>query len=434
MNKRKSNTIVNLDKKLKLKILNEISKQLLEMYVFNDKAKEIDRKLIENFNNGIYDNITDIHKFANEINNIFQEISNDPHLQVSSDISNLNRIITLRESKEDDIKKIKQEQFDRYREMNFGFTKLEILDGNIGYIDLRGFCQTDYASETVIAAMSFLANTNSIIFDLRENGGGEPEAVLFLASYFLKEGILWNTIVWPYKKTTEEFWILDQVSGKKMLDKDIFVLLSKDTFSAGEDFAYGMKSLNRATLIGETTRGGAHPTGGFSVLDLLVLNIPNGQSINPITKTNWEGVGVEPDISITAELAFDKAYGLALENAIMKTKDNEKKMLLQYAKAQLESKLTIIEVDNTILQKYQGKYEKGEIIFDNSCIYYKSSISQTADKLKLLPIAENIFIFEDRDKSSIGLLFSINENTKEQELYFLYIGDKKIFKRKKISE
>ena len=323
MNKDKSNSEIILDNKKKLEILKAISKQLIEMYVFTDKAKEIEKKLDENFNKGNFDNITAIQVFANKINNIFQEISNDQHLQIKYDISELNRIITLRESNQDEIKRVKQEQIDSFRDLNFGFKKLEILDGNIGYLDLIGFCETDYASETAIAAMNFLANTNSLIIDLRENGGGEPEMVLFLASYFLEAGILWNTIVWPYKKTTEEFWILEKVTGKKMIDKDMYVLISKNTFSGGEDFAYGMKCLKRATLIGETTRGGAHPTDGFSILDLMVLNIPKGQAINPISKANWEGVGVKPDIYIDAELAFNKAYELALEKSIQKTIDSD---------------------------------------------------------------------------------------------------------------
>jgi hypothetical protein len=432
MSKSKSYDITNLDKELKSKIIVEISKQLLEMYVYADKANEIKRKLNKNFKNGVYERITDIHVFVNEINNVFQEVCNDPHLQVNHDKSKLNRIIAIREATPDEIKKSNQEQIDRFREINFGFRKLENLDGNIGYLNLIGFPPTNMGSETAIAAMDFLANSNSIIIDLRENGGGEPEAVLFLASYFLEGGILWNTIEWPYRQTIDEFWTTE-VTGKKMLDNDLFILISKDTFSAGEDFAYGMQCLNRATLIGETTRGGAHPTDGFSILDILVLSIPNGRSINPITKSNWEQVGVEPDIPIDAELAFDKACELALEKSIQNTVDLNKMIFLQFAKAQLKSKFTKITVDKSILQKYQGKYEKGEIIFDESDIYYKSSIKQNKMKFKLIPIAENIFIFEDKEKSSIGLFFSIDESTKKHELYFLYVNDKKIYKREKIS-
>lgn len=308
-----SNIITNLDKKTKLEILTEISKKLLEMYVFNEKAKEVERKLNENFNNSAFDKITDIQIFTNEINKIFQEITNDKHLRIIYDIPSLYRIIKLRESSQEEIERIRQEQIEFYRKINFDFKKLEILDGYVGYLDLRGFAKIAIAAETAIAAMKFLANTDSIIIDLRENNGGEPEMVTFLASYFLESGILWNTIKCPSKKTTEEFWILDEVTGKKMLEKDLYILISKDTFSAGEEFAYGMKCLNRATLIGETTKGGAHPTIGISVLDLLILNIPEARSVNPISKTNWEEVGVEPDISIDAELAFTKAFELALK-------------------------------------------------------------------------------------------------------------------------
>ncbi|HUU78838.1 MAG TPA: S41 family peptidase [candidate division Zixibacteria bacterium] len=301
-----------LDKEMKLEILREISKKVLEMYVFNDVAKEIEKKLTKNYNDGLFDNITDIQIFANEINEILQEISKDKHLTIRYDVTIMNRMIALREANQEEIEKIKQEQIEFFREINFGFKRLEILEGNIGYLDLIGFARSIDASETAIAAMKFLAYTNSIIIDLRNNNGGEPEMVRFLASYFLEPGILWNTIIWSYKNSTEELWILDKVTGKRMNEKDLYILTSKDTFSGGEDFAYGMKCLKRATLIGETTKGGAHPTDGFSILDLLVFNIPNGRSINPISKTNWESVGVEPDISIDADLALNKAFELAL--------------------------------------------------------------------------------------------------------------------------
>ncbi|NHJ06224.1 MAG: hypothetical protein EAX90_15455 [Candidatus Heimdallarchaeota archaeon] len=304
-----------IDKKMKLEILKEISKKLLEMYVFNDVAKEIEKKLIKNYDNGLFDNITDIQILTNEINEILQEISRDKHLTIRYDVPVLNRMITLREANPDEIKKIKQEQIEFLREINFGFTKLEVLEGNIGYLDLTGFSSSSESSETAIAAMKFLAYTKSIIIDLRNNYGGEPEMVRFLASYFLEPDILWNTIIWPNKKNTEEFWILDKIKGTRMIEKDLYILISKDTFSGGEEFAYGMKCLKRAILIGETTRGGAHPTEGFSVLDLLILNIPNGRSINPVSKTNWEVVGVEPDITIDANLALNKAYELALKKS-----------------------------------------------------------------------------------------------------------------------
>jgi C-terminal processing protease CtpA/Prc len=307
--------ITKLDKELKLKIVKDISKQLLEMYVFKEKAMEIERKLNEKTKSGLFDNITDIRIFTNELNKILLDNSKDKHLTLEYNDPYLKNIISHRDCSKEEIEKIKQEHVEKYKKENFGFRKLEILEGNIGYIDLRFFDKTAAAFESAKAAMKFLANTESIIFDLRKNNGGEFEMIVFLASHFLESGILWNTVEWPYKKTTEEFWISDDIDGKKMIDVDLYVLTSKDTFSGGEDFAYGMKCLKRALLIGETTKGGAHPTASFSVLDLLVLNIPRGRSINPISKTNWEVVGVKPDISIKADLAYEKAYELALKKS-----------------------------------------------------------------------------------------------------------------------
>ena len=216
---------------------------------------------------------------------------------------------------------------------NHGFERAERLRGNVGYIDMREFVPADLSRATAAAAMAFLQDTDALIIDLRKNGGGDPDAVRFLCSYFFgEEPVLLNRLVNREMGTSEEFWRLKELPGKRYVDKPVFVLVSSKTFSAAEEFAYNLQSRGRATIVGKTTGGGAHPVdmrklaGGFSV------TIPIARAENPVTKTNWEGVGVKPEVEAEDDAALDRAWSLALERMAESEKDAERKReLLQLA-------------------------------------------------------------------------------------------------------
>jgi C-terminal processing protease CtpA/Prc len=204
---------------------------------------------------------------------------------------------------------------------NFGFEKVERLDGNIGYLDLRGFFDAEAAGETAAAAMNFLGNTDALIIDLRQNGGGSPAMVSLLCSYlFAGERKHLNDLAWrgPEGERVEQWWTLPHVAGKRYSDKDVYILTSKRTFSAAEEFTYNLKALKRATVVGEVTGGGAHPGGGQPINDHFAIWVPQGRAINPITKTNWEGTGVKPDTEVPANQALTTAHLAALKKEFAK--------------------------------------------------------------------------------------------------------------------
>ena len=407
-----------------LEIINEVNKLLIERYIFKDVAEEIEKNLMLEYDNGTFDDIDNVISLAHEITKILAEVSNDGHLHLYSDPSQLEMLIAKRNQSQEKIQKLEQDRINNARNSNFGFHKVEILEGNIGYLDLRSFSPVDYATEVASSAISFLANTNAIIVDLRYNGGGETEMVILLASYFLGERVLFNTCENRYENFTEQYWTHVCSPGKVLKEKDVYILVDgKRTFSAAEDFAYGMQQLNRATVIGETTRGGGHPIDLFSIIDLLILQLPIARAINPITKTNWEKVGVKPDVLISSEIALDKAYEMCLEKLISKEQDQEKRMFLEFSLARFSARNKEIKIQQNLLNKYTGKFGRWMIVLEGEYLYLKEKSGQLN---KLIPKSNNIFTFEDELLSHIGLLYQNDSNTGELYLHCLYTHSREI--------
>ncbi|HVG30540.1 MAG TPA: S41 family peptidase, partial [Pyrinomonadaceae bacterium] len=201
--------------------------------------------------------------------------------------------------------------------MNHGFNRVERLRGNVGYIEFNGFMDAEAGAEAVAAAMNFVANTDALIIDLRKNGGGNPEMVALVCSYlFGPEPVHLNDLYWREGNRTQEFWTRKEVAGRRYLNKDVYVLTSKRTFSGAEEFSYNLKNLKRATIVGETTGGGAHPGGGVRVNEHFMMFVPRGRAISPVTKTNWEGTGVKPDVEVPAEQALTVAHLAALRKSL----------------------------------------------------------------------------------------------------------------------
>jgi len=196
---------------------------------------------------------------------------------------------------------------------NFGIRRVERLDGNIGYLDLRRIPMPENAGPAIAAAMELVCGTYALIIDLRHNGGGAPGGVMFWCSYLVpEEPVHLNDIFRADTGETRQFWSLPFVPGTRYLDRPVYVLISSRTFSGGEDLCYTLQALGRAELIGETTGGGAHPTRGFPISAAVHIAVPFARSVNPVTGTNWQGTGVVPDTAVPADHAYAAAYAKAL--------------------------------------------------------------------------------------------------------------------------
>lgn len=326
---------MKIDAAARTEVIEGVVKMVTEKYVFPDVAEKMAKAIRERMGQKEYDTVSSAQAFAQKLTRDLREVSHDKHLSVDY----FAKPFPQQERKEPtDEDRKREERMGQIR--NFGFEKVERLSGNIGYLDLRGFFAAEFGGQTAAAAMSFLANTDALIIDVRQNGGGAPGMVALICSYFFAgEPVHLNDLYWRPTNSTEQWWTLAYVPGKRYVGKDIYVLTSKRTFSAAEEFTYNLKNLKRATIVGDTTGGGAHPGEGVRISDHFGMFVPTGRAINPITKTNWEGTGVAPDISVPADLALKTAHLSALNKLESKEQDPELKRQLREIAGRLRKEL-----------------------------------------------------------------------------------------------
>jgi hypothetical protein len=307
---------------------------LNEGYVFPEVARKMEKAIRERAANKEYDALVDGNALAEQLTRDLRAVSQDKHIRVgySAEVLQPEPPMSLHVPPPMD----EATRRDLARD-NYGLTKLDILKGNIGFLQFRLLAPPEVAGETYIAAMNYLANTDALIIDLRTCGGAiSPDAIPMLCSYFFANPTHLNDIYWRPDNSTRQLWTWAHVPGKRYLEKPIYLLTGFGTFSGAEELAYDLKNLKRATLIGETTGGGAHGGGDRRADDHFTVWVPLGRAINPITKTNWEGVGVTPDVAVPAVRALHQAHTTALQKLIATTADAAWKERLKGVLADVE--------------------------------------------------------------------------------------------------
>jgi formylglycine-generating enzyme required for sulfatase activity len=303
-----------VDSNSKKEIIDRVCKVLNENYIFPEKAAKMANFIQKQFKEKKYRHVNGLQEFTNVLTRDLRSICKDEHLRISF-VQNLPPPDT---SSEEEKEKAHLQKVDMDRKQNFYFKEVKHLDDNIGYLRFDKFADPRYAGSTAVAAMNYLANCEALIIDLRYNGGGSPDMVTFLLSFFFDKPVNFNNFYKRNKNEIKQEWTYSYINGPKLTDMDLYVLMSRAySFSAAEGFAFALKNLNRATIVGETTSGGAHDEEFFYFRKYSIqLKIPTRRAYNPKTGLNWEGIGVEPDVKTSANNAFDKAYNLALQNFI----------------------------------------------------------------------------------------------------------------------
>jgi retinol-binding protein 3 len=300
---------VTLDSAEKTRVINGVIAKLNADYVSSDLAKQMEDAIRTRQKKGQFAPVTDGFTFAAMLTTDLRDVSHDKHLRVNFSPT------PLPEQNRDAAPSPQQLAAERQQleQANCGFQKLEILPRNIGYVKFSMFADPDICGPTAIAAMNFVANSDAVIFDLRGNGGGDPRMVALLCSYLFRGPTHLNDL-WERKTaSTHQWWTLGYVPGKRLDTQPVFVLTSSSTFSGAEEFTYDLQELKRATVVGETTEGGAHLVRGERIDAHFMIGVPFAKAINPISKTNWEGTGVIPDVKVPAAEALSTAEKLAAQ-------------------------------------------------------------------------------------------------------------------------
>lgn len=373
-------------------LISELAQEIRDNYVFPEIGQRTADYLLERNAEGAYEGL-DGQQLAMTITQDLQGFTKDRHFGVrvlpegwqpqpetdSSDIADPRRNTTPN-----------------------GFMRVERLDGNIGYLDLNGFMQVDSARANTHAAMQLLHGSSALIFDLRDNGGGDPDTVQLITSYLFDpdEPVHLNSLYFRPADETTEFWTHDEIKvANAMPEVPVYVLTSGYTFSAAEEFSYNLQCLDRATIVGETTGGGAHPVDGFILDDRFVVNIPVGRAINPITQTNWEGTGVKPDVEVPAAQALDRAMMEILEELVEQGDESARWGLIN-----LKSRMNPMELSTEQLSEYAGQYTDRELQMDDGELMYRRKGRPSWSRL--IAVGEDQFVIDGFD----GFLMTFERN------------------------
>jgi len=372
----------------KKEVIDALCANLEREYIFPEITGKYVRMLRDNLRSGKYDRIVRPGDFAEAVTADLTAVHRDEHLHVRF---NPAWVEQERNRKALDEQAIKLQER-RNRATNYGFIEIRILPGNIGYLRLDSFSYDTGAQGAAVGAMSFLSNADSLIIDLRRNGGGSPEMVQFLCSYFLADPRQHlNSFSYKDPDRLTQYWTYTYLPGKRLDGVDLYLLTSGNTFSAAEEFAYNLKNLKRATVVGETTGGGAHDNRFVILSDRFTMSLPFARALNPITKTNWEGVGVDPDVKVSQDKALETAQVMASRRLAEGEKDPGFKAYYQWHHEAYSAALSPVSLTEESLRSYAGTYGPRTITLEGGSLFYQR---EGQPKRRMIPIAEGYFALD----------------------------------------
>lgn len=322
-----------IDAAVRAEVIHAAVAQLDRAYVFPAQAERMHALLLGKLQHGDFDDIDSADDFADRLTTVLRKASRDDHLQVRYVEHALppqvpGQSLPAAEQAHEHAEQLR---------FNYGMAEVKRLQGNLGYIDLHQLGRPDGADLRMADAFGLLRDTQALVIDLRHCTGGDPDTVMHFASYLFDRPTHLNDVYWRDENRTEVRWTSATVPGARYgQHRAVYLLTSGDTFSGCEDLAYALKNAHRAILVGETTGGGAH-AGSPQRLDAhFMMFVPSGRPISPVTHTDWEGVGVVPDVSTSAAKALDRAQLLALRNIVAHEPDPDWKRRVQQRVRDLE--------------------------------------------------------------------------------------------------
>jgi hypothetical protein len=375
----------------------KLCERIEKTYVFTENTEKLCGLLKANLTGERYRGASSAREFAALLDQDIEAATHDQHFGITYD---------PKQAKEMAAEAGKSASFytpqlvEEYRRMNYGFKEVKILEGNVGYLDLRDFFPLRWSAEPAVAAMGYLANCDAVIVDLRWNGGGEDTTVTFLLSYFIDSRDSTTTFSTRYSRFNDSYYSASTwpyVPGKGLYTKPLYVLISKSSFSGAEAFAFHLQTLKRATLIGERTRGGANPVEIQEIDGKYVVYIPSEKLVSSLAGGDWEGVGVKPDIEADAAGALAVAHEEALKGLAAKAADDGQRSYFRWTLESVQAgnrPAVIVAAD--LLRSYAGKYNGDwTISLEKDGLFFQRGARA---KLRMVPMAQDLFLVENMDQ------------------------------------
>ena len=389
-----------LDSRAITEIVEEVAQLVSDNYVFAESGLKMAEFVRLRLKEHAYNQVKALDEFTKMLTDDLRSIENDAHLGIV-DMSRFGS----GGARAEELRK----EFDRKRLVyrNYGFQRVDRLPGNIGCIELDELAYVEmegenFGGESAQAALQLISNCSAVIFDLRDNFGGRDEMVTMLLSPFF---------------ATPQHILTDKYRGRpdrslrtqvpafagKLAEIPMYVLISQHTVSGGEMFAFVLKNRKRAILVGEKTRGAAHKTHLFPLLDYkLNVAIPVGTVIDPVTGTDWEGKGVEPDISVPSGRALDVAYLDAMQKALNADPERWQRVEIEWAVQDVEARLNPVSLKPDDMVQYTGLFGERRISVEEGSLFYQR---EGAEVNKLLPMSKDLFRFQDPAMFYVRLKF-----------------------------
>ncbi len=396
-------------------IVDQVAQLVSDNYVFKDSGRKMAEFIRRQFKENAYGQAKTLDEFTKMLTNDLRSIENDAHLGLV-DMSRFGS----GGARAEELRK----EFDRKRLTfrNYGFQKIDRLPGNIGCIELDELAYVEmdgenFGGESAHAALLLISNCSAVIFDLRDNFGGRDEMATMLLSPFFDtpQHILTD----KYRgRPDRDLWTQTAAFAGKLAKVPLYVLISQHTVSGGEMFAFVLKNQKRAILVGEKTRGAAHKTHLFPLLDYnLNVSIPVGTVIDPVTGTDWEGNGVEPDISVPSGKALDTAYLDALEKALQAKPERWQRIEIEWAIQDVETRLNPVNLNPLDMVPYTGLFGERRITVEEASLFYQR---EGAGVYELQPMSKDLFRFRDPAMFYVRLKFLRDASGRVITMVLLY--------------
>jgi len=373
---------------LKNELVTEIINKLDSNYVDISTTKQLTDFLAKKRNS--YSNIP--KKLASQITKDLLSISKDKHLVVTYDPKTYDQMINPKKQNETTNPWLIEEM------NNYGLPEVKYLKGRIGYLNITTFFSGDEARNTAVAALNYLSNSEAIIIDVRNNGGGSSYTLKLILSYFFNADTILSASYWRPTNATTTTKAEIYLPGKRLIDIPLFILTSSRSFSAAEAFAQIIKDHKRGVIIGESTGGGSHSGNNIALKDGFYMYMSKGKPALPLT--DWEGVGVIPDFEIAQELALPKAHKMALDSilSVKIAKGEDTKGTSWYLNGLNHNP---IQLSKKSINQFVGKYRDITISSQGTTLYFKRDRRL---KFKMTPIGENKFILIDDDYTKVEFI------------------------------